>query len=155
MEKLGRRIASEVTNAGCHPVSRLRQFLRCMAFLVSQVFPIMPVLTEQAVEGAPMIENSQVFITVFRAPGIRKFRESGARSARTDPMRHTIRGQRVIIPGKVADLRKRCDLRSFLILPYSAVACISFFYFTLVEAIPACDAFFVTRRRRRKIERLS
>jgi hypothetical protein len=155
MEKLRRRISSEVTYTGRHPVSCLSQLLRCMGSPVMQVFLVMPVLAEQAVECASMIENSQVFITIFRAPGIRKFRESSARAARTDPIGHTIRGQRVIVPGKVALLRKRCDLCAILILPHSTVACLSFSYCALVEAIPAGDPFLVTRRRRRKVERLS
>jgi len=113
---------------------------------VTQVFPVMPVLAEQAVECAPVIENSQVFITVFRASRIRVFREPGTCAARTDPISHTIRGQRVIIPGKEALFRKRCDLCAFPILPHSAVACISFSYFALVEAIPAGHPFLVTRR---------
>jgi hypothetical protein len=115
----------------------------------------MPVLAEQTVECASVIENSQVFIAVFRATGIREFRESSARAARTDPIGHTIRGQRVIIPGKIALLGKRCDLCTFLILPHSAIARIPFSYRALVEAVRAGYSVLVTRRRRRKAERLS
>jgi hypothetical protein len=146
MEKLRRGISPEIADTGSHPIHCKSQILRRMGRLVPEILSVMPVLTEQAVKCAPVIENSQVFVTIFRASRIGISRESGTRAARTDPISHTIRGQRIIVPGKESHFWWRSDLFSLWILPHTAVACFSSSYLTLVEAVPAGYPILILRR---------
>jgi hypothetical protein len=110
----------------------------------------MPVLTEKAVEGAAMIKYSQVFIPVFSSFGISIAGETGTCPARANPIRNTIRGQRVIIPRKKALLGGRADFLPLCILPYSTVPYFTLAYLALVETIIAGNPAFILRLRWRQ-----
>jgi hypothetical protein len=58
----------------------------------------MPILAKEAVETAGLIENSEVFVAVFRAGFVGIARETRARTPRTDEIRHTVRGKAVVVP---------------------------------------------------------
>ena len=58
----------------------------------------MPVLAEEAVEGAGIIKYRQVLISILRTIGIGELRIAGATSGRTDPVGDTVSGQRVPVP---------------------------------------------------------
>ncbi len=62
----------------------------------------MPVLTEQAIKGASLIENSQVLVAIFSSLSIGKLGIASASSTRTDPISYTVGGQGIMVPTEVA-----------------------------------------------------
>jgi len=61
-----------------------------------------PVLAEQAIKGASLIEDSQVLVATFSSLGIGKLRVTGSSATGTDPIGHAVGGQGIIIPTDVA-----------------------------------------------------
>jgi hypothetical protein len=110
----------------------------------------MPVLTEKAVEGATLIKYSQVFIPIFSAFGISMARETGTGPTRANPIRNTIRGQRIIIPRKKTLLGGRTYFLPISILPYSTVSSFTSSYLAFVETIITGDSARLLRRRWRE-----
>jgi len=137
MEKLRRGVSSKIANARSHSINSLRQFKRRLRLLPSQAFSVMPVLTEKTVESATVIENSQVFISIFRALGIGVMRETCTSPARTDPICNTIRRQGIIIPGKKSFLWRRIEFFPLAVLPNSTVPYCTLSNLALVETIIA------------------
>ena len=70
---------------------------------------IVPVLTEQAIKGASLIEDSQVFVAVFGSLRIGKLGIPGSSSTGTDPIRYAVGGQGIIIPTDIAFAGGRTD----------------------------------------------
>ncbi len=62
----------------------------------------MPVLTEQALEGAGLIEDSQVPVAIFRSLRIGKPGVTGPGATRTNPIGYTVGGQGIIVPADIA-----------------------------------------------------
>jgi hypothetical protein len=65
-----------------------------------------PVLAEQTIEGAGLVEHGQVLIAVFWAVAVSKFWIARPSPTGTDPIRHTIGGQAVVIPTDVGSIRR-------------------------------------------------
>jgi len=68
-----------------------------------------PVLAEETVKGAGLIEDGQVFIAVFGAGGVGKLRVASAGAAGADPISHAVGGQVVIVPADVSLLGGGAD----------------------------------------------
>jgi len=58
----------------------------------------LPVLTEETIKGASLIEDSQVFAAILSPLRIGKPGIAGASSARADPISYTVGRQRIIVP---------------------------------------------------------
>ena len=67
----------------------------------------MPILAKQAIEATGLIENGQVFITVFRPLGIGKMGITSPRSAGTDPVSYAVGRQLVIVPTNITPIFSR------------------------------------------------
>ncbi|MBA7698066.1 hypothetical protein ES703_106740 [subsurface metagenome] len=52
----------------------------------------MPVLAEKAIEGAGLVENSQVFVAIFRSLGVGEAGIASPGATRTDPIGNTVSG---------------------------------------------------------------
>jgi hypothetical protein len=65
----------------------------------------MPVLAKQAIEGTSLIENSQIFIAIFRTGRIGKLRIASSCPAGADPICYAISGHMVIIPTNIGMVR--------------------------------------------------
>jgi hypothetical protein len=74
-----------------------------------------PVLAEQAVKRASLIEYSQVLIAVFRSPGIGELRISGSCATRADPIGYAVGRQSIIIPADIT-LARGCTCESVSIV---------------------------------------
>jgi len=61
-----------------------------------------PVLAEQAIKGASLIEDSQVLVAAFSSLRIGKLRVTGSSATGTNPIGHAVGGQGIIIPTDVA-----------------------------------------------------
>ncbi|GAH99757.1 unnamed protein product [marine sediment metagenome] len=63
-----------------------------------------------------MIENSQVFVTIFRTSAIGKIRIASSCAPRANPISHAVSGQRVIIPTDIGSIcRGALELISFIV----------------------------------------
>ena len=61
----------------------------------------MPVLAEETIKGASLIEDSQVFVAILSPFRIGKPGIASASSTRTDPISYTVGGQGIIVPTDV------------------------------------------------------
>ncbi|GAI89703.1 unnamed protein product [marine sediment metagenome] len=63
-----------------------------------------------------MIENSQVFVTIFRTSAIGKIRIASSCAPRANPISYAVSGQRVIIPTDIGFIcRGALELISFIV----------------------------------------
>ena len=62
----------------------------------------MPVLTEKAIKGTGLIEDSQILVAILSALGVGKLRVTNASSVGTDPISHAVSRQGIIIPTDIA-----------------------------------------------------
>jgi hypothetical protein len=65
----------------------------------------MPILTKQAVKGAGLEKNCEIFIAPLLSSCMRKLGITRPCPPRTHPTGHTICGERVVIAGKVPFVR--------------------------------------------------
>jgi hypothetical protein len=65
-----------------------------------------PILAKQAIERASLIENSQIFVTIFGSIAIGKLGIASACPTGTHPICYTVSGQGVIIPADIPNTIK-------------------------------------------------
>jgi hypothetical protein len=94
----------------------------------------MPVLTEQAVEGASLIKNCQVLVTIFRSRKIGKIRVTTSAASGTDPVGNTIGGEGIIIPIQISLFRTAAYDASTFVSSDSAVSNPALLDLTAVDA---------------------
>jgi hypothetical protein len=70
MRELWGGISTKITDATGLLINGFGQFLGMNPILVTDSFSVRPVLTEEAIEGTPVIENSQILKSIFWAIGI-------------------------------------------------------------------------------------
>ena len=104
VEDLRRGVPSKIADARSPFVDSLRQFNRRPRLFFSDVFPVVPVLAEKTVEGAAVIENRQILVSVFSALRIGKAGKADAGPAGADPGANTVGRQGVVVPRKKAEL---------------------------------------------------
>jgi len=68
----------------------------------SSLLPEVPILAEEAVEGAGMEEDSKILKPSLRTRTMGVLRISHARSSRTYPVGYAISGERIVVPGKLS-----------------------------------------------------
>jgi len=95
-------VTPEVTYAGSVLINRLGQFQGIDPTLPCCRVTIVPVLTEQAIKGASLIENGQILIAIFSSTRVGKAGITSPGSTGTDPIGDTISRQGIIIPADVA-----------------------------------------------------
>lgn len=83
----------------------------------------MPILTEEAIEGACLIKNGQVLIAVFRPVPIGEPGITRPRSSRANPIGDAIGGQGVVVPTYVPLFRAGPDKSA---LPVDAKPAVAF-----------------------------
>jgi hypothetical protein len=133
VRELGGRVSTEITDATGPGIHSLRQFLRTDPFLVPNPLPMRPVLTEQAVKGAPVIEDGKVFETNFRTETVSIRGIPRSCSARADPIGHTISRKPIIIPTDIAFFDGNALEHPFLTGPQAAITPSSFWDLTTIE----------------------
>ena len=143
MGKLGGRVASKVADAGSLAINLAGQFKSTDLALFPCRMAVLPVLTEQAVEGACLIEDGQVFISELRSLAVAEIRVTHFGSGGADPISHTISGEGVIIPANIAAVGSGATQRLALIGSQSAVARTSGRDAALIDAKSAVHSFFV------------
>jgi len=94
----------------------------------------MPVLTEQTVEGASLIEHRQVLVTIFRSRGIGKIRVTTSAASGTDPVGDAIGRERIIVPVQVTLLGTAADDVATLFPADSAISYLALLDLTAVDA---------------------
>jgi hypothetical protein len=99
--QLRRRVTTKVAYTRGTFVNRIRQIGSTHLTILEGQGPIVPVLTKQAVERTGLVEHSQILVSVFRAVTIGELRVASSHAARTNPICHTIGGQRIVIPTDV------------------------------------------------------
>ncbi len=82
----------------------------------------MPVLAEQAVKGAGLIEDSQVLVAIFGSLRIGKPRVTSSRSARTNPIGYAVGRQGIIVPTDIAFSYGGTDKSVFSVGAQSTIA---------------------------------
>ena len=115
----------------------------------------MPVLTEQTVEGASLIEHRQVLVTIFRSRGIGKIRVITSAASGTDPGGDAIGGKRIIIPVQISLLRTAADDLTTLFPADSAISNVALFDLTAVDTEITTLVTFLSGRLGWQIEGLS
>ena len=102
MGQLRLRVATKVADAGSAIIDCLRQTQGINAARLSCRVTIIPVLAEQAIKGAGLIKDSQVFIAIFSSLRIGKPGITSPGSTGTDPVSDAVGGQSIIIPTDIA-----------------------------------------------------
>jgi len=82
----------------------------------------MPVLAEQAIKGAGLIEDGQVLIAILSFPGIGKLGVTSPGSAGTDPISYAVGGQGIIIPADITFAGRGTDKSISPVDAQSAIA---------------------------------
>jgi len=113
----------------------------------------MPVLAEETVKGTSLVEDGQVFIAVFGALRMGKLGIASAGAAGTDPVSHTIGGQRIIIPADVSLFCSGADKLIPLVGAEATVSPAAGRDAALVGAELAANAHHILRRLLGKMER--
>ena len=107
---------------------------------------IVPVLAKEAIEGAGLIENSEVVISELRTTAIGELGISGTGASRTDPIGNTIGGQRVMIPRDIAPLPHGAAELAADVDPEPTIAPACLEDATFIDANAAAQSFFFPRR---------
>jgi len=81
-----------------------------------------PVLAEQTIKGASLIEDGQVLIAIFGSWRTGKLRVASPGSTRANPIGYTVGGQGIIIPADVAFPGSGTDKSIFSVGAQPAVA---------------------------------
>ena len=122
MGQLRGRVTPKVTYAGSVVINRLSQLQGVNLALLGCRVAIVPVLTEQAIKGASLIEDSQVLIAIFSFSRIGKLRVTNPGSARTNPISYAVGGQGIIVPADITFLSGGTRKFVFLVAAQSAIA---------------------------------
>ena len=114
----------------------------------------MPVLTEETVKGTRAIEDCQILVAVFWAPGIGKLRIARFAPGRAHPVGHTVGRQVIVIRTYYPALARAgyVDQPAAPVGAETTEATLSFAYLALVDADAASDAVSILRRIRRQTE---
>jgi hypothetical protein len=102
VRQLGSGITTKVANATGAFVNGLGQLFGCKPLSLPNPFSMRPVLAEETVEGAPVIEDGKVFKSIFRTISIGILGISSTGSARTNPICYTIGWETIIIPADIS-----------------------------------------------------
>jgi len=149
MGKLRRGISAEIADTG-RPVIHGLGELTGVLFMGCGRYPLeMIILTEKAIEGAGLIENSKVGISNLRPLTVGIIRITGFGSSRTDPIGHTVRGQGIVIPiHQSFPFRPRqMDEPPLPILPQAAKTSLTEPYSTLIHTKSTQDTVLILRNR--------
>ena len=84
--------------------------------------PVVPVLAEQAIKGASLIEDCQVLVAMFSSLGIGKPRVTSSSTTRTHPVGYAVGGQGIVVPTDVAFPGGGTDKSIFRVGTQSTVA---------------------------------
>jgi hypothetical protein len=98
MGKLRSGISPKKTDAAGLIIGELGQRIRADPLLLMDPLPETPILAEEAIEGTGLIEDGQILVTVFGAPGMGKAGISRSRPSGTDPIGHAVSRKAIIIP---------------------------------------------------------
>jgi hypothetical protein len=93
-----------------------------------------PVLAEQAIKRASLIEDSQVLIAVFSSSRIGEPRITSPGSTRTDPVSYAVGGQGIVIPADIAFHSRGTDKFISFVEAQSAIAPFPKCHTTLINA---------------------
>jgi hypothetical protein len=115
----------------------------------------MPVLTEQAIEGASLIKNCQVLVTIFRSRRIGKIRITTSAASGTDPVGNTIGGEGIKIPIQISLFRTAAYDASTFVSSDSAVSNPALLDLTAVDTKVTTLLTFFSRRLGWQIEGFS
>ena len=101
VRKLRAGVAAKVANAGCLLIHLVGKVAGAHRRLLSCRQAVVPVLTEEAIEGAGLIEDGQVLISIFRPLPVGESGIAGPRSPGADPVGNAIGGQGVVVPADI------------------------------------------------------
>ena len=146
MENLGTRISPKVADAARRVIGSLCQ-ISCVE-LPRRKCPLLKlvVLAVKAVKGARIVENSQVFISVFRAINMGIARVTASCACRTHKVSHTIGRQGVIIIGQVSLMGPSALQLSVADVSKTAKTCLAFWNATPVKTDATRNTLGITRR---------
>ena len=106
----------------------------------------MPVLAEQAIKGASLIENGQIFVAILSSLSVGKLGITSPGSTGADPISHAVSRQSIIIPTDVAFVGGSPRQPIFPVDAQSAIAHLSRCETTLVSTDMAPASLFSLRR---------
>jgi len=120
--KLRRGVTAEVTNTRGLFINLVGELRSLYPRLLACRQPVVPILAEEAIEGTGLVENSQVFVAIFRSLSISKIGITCPHSPGADPIGYAVGGQRVIIPTNVPLISTGTDESTLPVLTQSTVA---------------------------------
>jgi hypothetical protein len=135
MGHLRGRVAAKVADTKGATIGVISQFMRANTLAFPWVdLSEVPILTEQAIQGATLIKYSQIVL-------------SSLVTASTYPISHTISRQRISIPMEQAPPWRSSQVNELAILYYakSAGTALTFCYEAVIRAENALDSFFGAR----------
>jgi hypothetical protein len=95
-------VSSEVTDTRGTIINLISQLGGTDLPLSSSSITKLPVLAEEAIEGAGLIKDCQVFIAIFRPLTVAEIRVSLPCPPRANPASYTVGGEGIIIPTHVS-----------------------------------------------------
>ena len=155
MGELGCRISSKIADASGVWIDRLGKLRRTHPSSPFEAFPMGPILAEEAVKGAPVIKDRKVFEPIFRTRSAGEPWKPRTRSSRTDPVRHTVGGQRIVIPTESSNPFRRAGKLSGLISSQATISRGSLWNLTLIHTNVANHTTLAPGRNLRKLKRFS
>jgi len=150
----GPRVASEVANTGGVLVHLLRQPGSTHPFLVQRNLAVVPVLAEQAIERAGLVEHSQVLIAKLRPLAVTELGIASPTAPGTDPVSNTVGGQGVVIPANITFISTGSSQIAVLVIAKPTIAPIPRSHMTFVEAELTGDPSLMLRWFSREMKRL-
>jgi hypothetical protein len=103
-------------------------------------FSEVPVLAEEAIEGAGFVEDGEVCVSVFGPLAVRPLWVAGTAAAGTDPIGDAVCGEWIVIPGDSGAAGSAADQLSFAIGPDAAVPDFVLAYSAFILADVAHDS---------------
>lgn len=155
MGELRRGISSKITDAPGVWIDRLGKLRRTHLSTPFEAFPMGPILAEEAVKGAPVVKDCKVFEPIFRTRSASKPWKPRTRSSRTDPVCHTVGGQRIVIPTESSTPFRRARKLSGLISSQATISLGSLWNLTLIHTNVANHTTLAPGRNLRKLKRFS
>jgi len=122
MRQLGSGVSTEIANTRSVPINLTGHLEGISITLFPSGIPILPVLAEQAIEGARLIKDSQVLIPKLGSLTVAEIRISHFTSSGTNPISYTIRGEGIIIPAHIAFISRGTSHSLFFVSMQSTVA---------------------------------
>jgi hypothetical protein len=138
------RVSPKKTDTTSLIIDELGQFPCADHLPLVNPLPETPILAEEAIEGTGLIEDGQILVTVFGAPGIGKAWISRGRSSGTDPISYAVGWKAIIIPSKVPLLRCNPPQNPSSIAPHPTISLPPVGNPTSVGTDPAGDPFGVS-----------